>query len=856
MIRSLEGYLIILFCVIAVVGFLLLLMIYLRLRETEKSLRIRKASKAAGVVDLLNYGAMVEDGIIACKNGALMAAWYYTGDDNASRTDAEKERVSAIINGALAGLGDGWMVHVDAVRRETPKYIPAELSHFPDPVTRAIDEERRNYFENRGTLFEGYFILTVTWLPPLIAEQRFVQLMFDDDSAPRTKSEFFQELLNTFKREIETLESRLSAIFRLDRLRSTVREDVDGTTHRYDHFLEHLQFCITGIRQPVMLPKSPVCLDALLCGQELWGGVIPKIGDKYIGCVGIEGYPVESYPGMLAILTDLDIEYRWSNRFIFLDPHTACAHMEKYQKKWKQKQRGIIAQVLNNTNANVDQDAVNMTEDAEEAISEIKSGLIGAGYYTSVLVLMHENRSHLEDMCRKLQKTIFNLGFAARIESINCIEAWLGSLPGHGHENVRRPLVSTMNLADLLPSSSIWTGEDRAPCPFYPPSSPALMYCVTTGYSPFRLNLHTRDLGHSLLFGPTGSGKSVALGIMVAQFMRYNGTVYVFDKGMSMYALTCATGGDHFEIAGDESKLNFCPLQFLETTSDQAWAQDWIETLINLNHKEMSVTPGQRKEIGEAITLMHQNGGKTITDFLAYVQDREIREVLEAYSINGKMGSLLDADEDGLSLRESGITCFEMEEVMNLGERWALPILLYLFRRIEKSFHGQPGLIVLDEAWLLLSHPVFESKIKEWLKVMRKANVAVVMATQSLSDAERSDIFDVIIESAATKIFLPNVYARGTAAESYKRMGLNEQQREIISDAIPKREYYLVSERGSRLFSFALGPLTLAFIGASDKDSVAKIKELQKIYGDTWVVEWLKIKGIYNAPEESQKNAA
>ena len=122
------------------------------------------------------------------------------------------------------------------------------------------------------------------------------------------------------------------------------------------------------------------------------------------------------------------------------------------------------------------------------------------------------------------------------------------------------------------------------------------------------------------------------------------------------------------------------------------------------------------------------------------------------------MGHLLDAEEDGLSL--SDFTVFEIEELMNLGEKYALPVLLYLFRRIERSLHGQPAAIILDEAWLMLGHPVFRAKIREWLKVLRKANCLVLMATQSLSDAANSGILDVIVESTATKIFLPNVYAR------------------------------------------------------------------------------------------------
>ena len=182
---------------------------------------------------------------------------------------------------------------------------------------------------------------------------------------------------------------------------------------------------------------------------------------------------------------------------------------------------------------------------------------------------------------------------------------------------------------------------------------------------------------------------------------------------------------------------------------------------------------------------------------------------------------------------------------MNLGEKYALPVLLYLFRRIERSLHGQPAAIILDEAWLMLGHPVFREKIREWLKVMRKANCMVIMATQSLSDAARSGILDVIVESTATKLFLPNVYARDEeTARLYARMGLNKRQIEILAAAIPKRQYYYVSEQGRRLFELALGPLALSFVGATDKESIATIRGLEARLGDRWVPEWLKQRNL------------
>ncbi|MFI3270752.1 MAG: conjugal transfer protein TrbE [Pseudomonadota bacterium] len=830
---------------IGLVGLVLFGLLILGILRVTKAIKLgRFRSSTAGVSDLLTHASVVEDGIILCKSGAFMAAWIYAGDDHANTTDTEKEHVSSLVNAAIKEFGNGYMIHVDAVRRAVPSYMENSLSHFPDPVSAAIDAERRVFFEGQDTMYEGYNVLTLTWYPPTLAQSKFVELMFDDDAALQNQDnqKYLSKLLAHFQKDIDNIESRLSTVLRLERLQSRQEVQENGSIAVYDDFLSHLQFCITGINQPMRLPNMPVYLDCLLGGQELFGGVVPKIGQNFIQVVAIEGFPLESYPGMLSALTDIDTEYRWSNRFIFKDQHEAVSDMNSFRKKWKQKQRGLM-DVIFHTNSSPNADAVAMTEDAEVAMAEVQSGLTGAGLYTAAVVLMHTDRARLEHSSQKLQKLIFSLGFSARIETVNTIEAWLGSIPGHGVENVRRPTINTMNLADFLPLSTIWTGTDAAPCPLYPPNSPALMYGVTSGNAPFRINLHVRDVGHTIMFGPTGAGKSTALATIVAQFRRYEGMkIFVFDKGMSMYALTRGCRGEHFTINGDDSKLQFCPLQYLDTPSDRAWAKEWINTILALNDIQTSVE--QRAQIGNALESLSHSEQKTVTAFSHMIQDMPIRHCLqESYTVGGTIGGLLDADSDGLGM--SSFMTFELEELMRLPDKFALPVLLYLFRRIESALDGSPAIIVLDEAWLMLGHKVFAEKIVEWLRVLRKANCAVIMATQNLIDAANSDIFPIIVENTATKIFLPNPFARNeNIAAVYERMGLNSQQVNIIAQAEAKREYYLSCEYGSRLFSLNLQEFALAFVAASDKDSVAYMQKLEKLYGDDWLEHWLAKRNI------------
>jgi type IV secretion system protein TrbE len=828
---------------IAGVGALLVGMLCVRLRELDETLQLKRhRSQEQGVCDLLNYAAVVSDGVVIGKNGALMAGWEYSGEDSASTTDIQKDVVSVRLNQALARLGNGWMLHVDAIRRPVDVYSPRGLSHFPDPVTASIDEERRALFETRGALYESKFVLCVSYLPPAGAVQKLSQVIYDDDTLVGDATALAGKTLEGFERELLSLENRLSSSVKLRRLRSRKEIADDGSQIVYDELLRHLQLCATGIDQPIRLPSTPIYLDAVIGGQELWGGVTPRIGRNFLQVVAIEGFPSESYAGILTVLGELALDYRWSSRFIFLDSWEALSHIERFRKKWQQQVVPFLAQLFNFRPANLNEDAASMVSDASSAKVGISGGWVSAGYYTGNILFFGPDREEIESAARAAEKAINQLGFTARVESVNTMDAWLGSLPGHGVENVRRPLINTMNLADLLPVSSIWTGEDKAPCKFYPPLSPPLMHCVTTGATPLRLNLHVGDLGHTIMFGPTGAGKSTHLALIAAQLRRYRGMrLFCFDKGSSMYTLCKAAGGTHYNVAGDDEQLSFCPLQFAESRSDRAWAKEWITEICELN--QLQVSPAQGNEIARAIESMRANGHVTLTDFVTTVQDRAIREVLKEYTIEGSMGHMFDAQRDTLGLDK--FTVFEIEEVMNLAPKFGLPALLYLFRRIERSLNGQPAAILADEAWLMLGHPVFRAKIREWLKVLRKANCLLLMATQSLSDAVNSGILDIIVESTASKIFLPNPYARQEdTAAIYRRFGLNDRQIEIIASATPKREYYYASERGRRLYELALGPLTLAFVGVSDKETVAEVQKYEARFGAGWVDEWLGRRGL------------
>ena len=805
-------------------------------------LNLRKfRSRARGVSDLLPYAALIAPGIVLCKDGTFLAGFVAHGQDTASSTADELAFVSAQFNNAVKLLGSGWMLHVDAVRSIHHAYSRLEDSHFPDPVSQLIDDERRDFFSG-GVCYRTKTVVILSFKPNFGAEKMTAAAKTGGGS-----STALERSLELFQNTLLEFEDALSAVLHLKRLADYTEVDESGSSARYSELLSHLQLCLTGIEQPVQVPDTPMYLDALLGSEELIGGLTPRIGNQHIAAISVDGLPQESWPAMLSVLDGLQLQYRFSSRFICLDQLDAQKEITSYRKGWEQNVFRFVDKYFNLPNARPNLDASNMVNDAGDALMEVQGGYVGAGFLSACIVLLHEDQVILQDWARELRRAILTLGFGCRIETINALDAWLGTHPGNWFANLRRPLINTLNLADLLPLASIWAGERNCPCPFYPAESPALMVCTTDGSTPFWFNLHVRDVGHTLIFGPIGAGKSTLLALIAAQFRRYDqAQVFAFDKGMSMFALCEAVGGTHYDVGGSDA-LSFAPLQHIDDPAELAWAEEWVGTLLEL--QGVPVTPRDRNEIHKAMSLLRSSpvGMRSLTDFVNLLQDQRLKEGLQHYTRAGAMGYLLDAETDQLGF--SPFMVFEIEDLMNLGDKNLIPVLLYLFHRIEKALTGQPVLLVLDEAWLMLGHPVFRAKIREWLKVLRKANCAVVMATQSLSDAKNSGILDVLVESCQTKVFLPNITARQEVqSELYQQMGLNNKQIEIIASATPKRDYYVVTPYGKRLIQLALQKTELAFVGISDKENISRIKELKKEFGAGWPSVWVA--------EQRQKRAA
>lgn len=315
--------------------------------------------------------------------------------------------------------------------------------------------------------------------------------MFDGQLQHKTGA---QRALDYFKSRVETFEDVFSSLFQVRRLR--------GTSDAQDELLRYVHRCITGIDHPIATPEIPTYLSDLLASVDLVAGIAPRLGQKHLRMIAIDGFPRLSFPGILGTLDKLPLEYRWHTRAILLDPEEARSMLDKTRRKWRAKIRGWKDQLLRSETGPIDLYARDMASDAEEAMGVASSGDVQFCIYSTVVLCTHESLERLEEASSLVVKTIRNLGFACRVESVNAMEAWRGALPGDGYRNVRRVVLHTLNLADMLPITAVWAGSHENPSPLMGRGNASLLYAATSGATPFRFNLHVGDLGHTLMIGP------------------------------------------------------------------------------------------------------------------------------------------------------------------------------------------------------------------------------------------------------------------------------------------------------------------------------------------------------------------
>lgn len=757
------------------------------------------------LAEYLTWAGLIEPTVVLQKDGSFLSVIAYRGPDTESSTREQLVSIRARVNNALRRYGEGYCLHFEAKREEAPHYPD---SAWPDGATRLIDRERRDAFTAQGTVFESTYYLTVTYLPPEDSLNKLAQLVVEN--APGGEESAYRTALRDFQTSME----KLTALLRQTWTFANLLAD--------DDLLTYLHSTISTRRYRVARPDNPFYLDHQLADTPVTPGLVPRLGEHFLKVISIRSWVARTTPALLDDLNILAIPYRWTVRFLPYSKTEAQKVTESTRRKWFAKRKSIatiIREALVKEESKLENtDALKKAKDAGRALAALGEDDITMGLTTLCITVWGNTLQEAERRAIAVQEIVDGRSFVSRIETINALESWLGTLPGQAYADVRRPPISSKNLVDLIPASAIWPGLATVK---HFGDAPPLLYATTRGATPFRFSNLVGDVGHFFLAGPTGAGKSAKLALMAAQFRRYQGArVIAFEQGRSMRALCRAAGGAHYDLGStDAGSLCFQPLADIAEPAERTWAHEWLLDLIQA--QGVVITPRKREDVWATLTNMAESEGfdresLTLTTFRSLIQDDEIKDALTPFVMGGPHGALLDANQSTLS--DNRMIVFEMTELFNRTSA-IVPVLSYLFHALERLFDGSPTLLLLDEAWRYFDNTLFSTKIKEWLKTLRKKNVSVGFATQEIQDILKSDIAPTLIGSCPTKIYLPNDAAHTPQTSPiYEKMGLNYRQIEVIATSVPKQDYYCTSPYGNRLYSLNLTDVSLAILSPNEAD--------------------------------------
>ena len=770
--------------------------------------------KSTYIQDYLHWGVFTADGIIRHKSGFLERSYYFRGADFQTSHPKYKAGICSVINKLIVEMGEGWAYQFESLRRKTPNY-PGGVFERKHIISYLIDKEREEKFNFFGDHFENEFYLTLTYSP-------------NSKITDKLKNSFVEQLNKT---ETDTLEFTE----RTNEITQYLNKYIRVSPMNKSGKLSYINSTLNLDFNPIISPKGFFMIDDFIPNEVIDIGTTLKVGEYYAPIIAVKDFPSETLPMMFNNLNKSEIEYRWITKFIPYSFEEGKKIIVKYQADARGKK--IKSNPLFDLFTGTKDEHMDYGEEAREIEtntlqSQYAKGSFLLGRYSSNIIVWDKDYNIAKDKINRIKSDVRSCGFLAKEETINAMASFIGSQPGGISTNIRTNTITTDNLSHVIPLGSIWKGqEDSSYLEEITGSNIPLITCSTDFGTPFYFSNFVKDLGHFVTFGVSGSGKSTFLALMSSQFMKYRDSqVIAFDVGQSLRKLTRASNGQ-FLIPG-EPGLGFQPLGNLESESDRIWAGEFIEVILNL--AGINVTPAIQKSIDDQINAMstYDKKARTMTTFhleIASVspdEQRQIKSALEPYILGGRYGSILDNEEDSEILLENRMTTVEMKSLMDLGDKIVIPVLFYLFRKIDiKMRDGKPRLLLLDEVWKMIAHEKFVVFIRELLKTGRKYHMSVGMATQGLNDLLETPISSTIIEQCLTKVFLANdsaVEMRST----YEKFGCTESEIESIATLEMQKEYIYKSPLGVRKFKIELGEIQLAILtGENDQDYYIELDE-------------------------------
>jgi type IV secretion system protein VirB4 len=567
--------------------------------------------------------------------------------------------------------------------------------------------------------------------------------------------------------------------------------------------LEYLGLLLNGEGQRMPLPfgllNSALATSRLLFGAEAIEYRSPS-GTRVGAMLGIKEYPTPSVVGMYNRLLSAPFAFVATQSFSFLTKSTGQSLLQRQFNRM----------------ANAGDFAVSQAAELKEALDALTSNEFVMGDHHFSLQVIADivdadadsvavRLKPLNDAIALARSCLADTGMLVAREDLALEAAFWAQLPGNFPLRPRKAPITSRNFAAMSPFHNYPLG--RAHDNHW---GDALSLFVTSARSPYYFSLHAsdpsdpdggsrKDTGHTLICGPTGSGKTVFIGFLVAMLARQGATQVIFDKDCGLEILVRALGGDYLPLKSG-SPTGFNPLQLPATSSNVEFLKTWLRELSReeqrSSHRDASAVR-ESADLDQALhgTLALEPAARRLSRLVEFLDPTDpeglhARLARWCHSHRGDYAWVFDNPRDTVVSRLSrrALIGFDVTEFLDHALTRA-PITLYLFHLVRQLLDGRRLVCWMDEFWRLLSDRAFENFAKDGPKTWRKLNAVMCLATQSPSDVLDSPISRTLVEQTPTKVFFPN--ADANRAEYCEGFGLMEREFRLIKDQL---------EPGSRMF--------------------------------------------------------
>ena len=803
----------------------------------------------ARVSDVMPWRAMIAPGVLLQKyRHGLQRSYAVRGPDVMGESPEVQGALMLRANEAFKRLGGRWMLQSEAQRQRVTT-LPQVAWH--DPVLQLLDDEHRAQLLQEPGSRETLYYATLTWWPPPTSTRQATRLIVSgqrpdlEQQAAESLDEAQRVSLLEFVQQADAFMDLLKGMLAVCRPLSV------------EETLTYLHNCVSDRWYRLGPMAFYQDLDSQLCDTPFAGGWYPQLGDWHIRTCSILGYPAHSSVGIVRHLDAANLDYRWCTRWVGLDKQLQASLLRKTQGAWIGQEKSLAGRLAENWSGQaqrvVNTDATNKAEEVDAARQEVGADIVAYGEFTSTVTVWDPDPQEAEAKLRHVMQTLAGQGFTATAERQHATAAWLSSQPGNRLDNVHRSHHHSLFLAHVSPGvTAAWPGPTHdahfQAGPWF--------YVHTEHNTLFRVLNHVRDVGHFLVLGSTGSGKSTFGNFLRASWMQYpNAQAKVFDLDGHARLLTYLLGGTWHDLGS--STLRFQPLRDVDDPerfgtilswlvdlcadagqSDALLTQQYLSgglrklalrplaarTVSGLLRVFSEPPPGQHSAFGQKRVKVDGSGVAHLDTTLSELDrvQQQVRWVLQRYAEGGDYGGIFDGTEDTLGTYP--VQTFELRRLLAQPSLVG-PVLSYVFPEIERQMRTtHPMLLLLDDAavaWLtpqqgdsdtLDMRKKLENRCRDWLMTTRKKNVSLGFATHSLSQVFSSALGPLLEEGCPSRFFLPMTAAlEPNIAEIFLRLGLTENALRTIATSRPQRDvYYVCKELGQRSFSLPLGPLALA----------------------------------------------